>query len=212
MAYEVGSVPDDSLLLADALALAAGLGRLYAAHDESPIPHEQPELKEAEESAERASGINKTRTRVGFRTNAKEIKAIEEHAVAAARAYYEDDGWSVKELGKPFDLEVAKENQTLTVEVKGTTSDGLAIPLTAGEVSHHAQAFPDNALVVVRGIKLIRDQTAPRTSGGKLFELRSWEIDPSSLRVISYAYEVPSEMYQRAGVAVQALLGMDDDI
>jgi Domain of unknown function (DUF3578). len=203
--YEFGGVPDDSQLLTDAMALSEGLALLYAAHDEAPIPHEQPELREAEDFAEQAAGITKKRVRVGFRTNSQEIKAVEMHAVAVARAYYESEGWTVRELGKPFDLEVRKEDRVLTVEVKGTTGDGVAVPLTAGEVSHHADAFPNNALVVVRGIKLIRDWDVPRTSGGILHELRGWEIDPSSLRAISYAYEVPTEMYDHAGVAAEQL-------
>jgi hypothetical protein len=212
IAYEGGSIPDDSLLLADMRVLSEGLGRLYAAHDEAPIPHEQPELKEAEELAEQAVGGRKSGGRVGFRTNSQEIKVIEMHAVAAARGYYESHGWKVKEFGKPFDLKVSKPNRTLTVEVKGTTGDGAAVPLTAGEVAHHADAFPNNALVVVRGITLTRDETAPRASGGTLYELRGWEINPSSLRAISYGYEIPREMYEHAGVSAQPLTGGDGGV
>lgn len=205
--YQVDAIPDDADLLDDARTFADGLRSLYQAHERHPIPKEQPELREAEEAAERASGgAAKRGKRAGFRTNAVEIKAIETHAVAVARAYYEAEGFKVKELGKPFDLEVKKDDVILTVEVKGTTSDGSGVPLTAGEVDHHAKAFPNNALVVVRDISLRRDDDLPTASGGRLFELRAWEIDMNSLRVISYAYEVPAGMYGHKGTPAEALL------
>jgi hypothetical protein len=209
LAYESGNIPADSSLMTDAHALSEALGLLYAAHAKAPIPHEQPELKEAEDLAEQTSGDRKRVGRVGFRTNSQEIKAVEMHAVAVAHAYYEGQGWKVKEFGKPFDLRVRKAGETLTVEVKGTTGDGAAVPLTAGEVAHHADAFPNNALVVVRGIKLIRDEVAPRASGGVLFELRGWDIEPLSLRAISYAYEIPGEMYDHSGALANELLSGD---
>lgn len=198
--YEADSIPDDAVLLSDARAFAKGIGRLYEEHAKHPIPHESPELREAEEAADRTSGKVKPAPRAGFRTNAAEIKAIEMHAVALARTYYEEDGWKVKELGKPFDLEVKKDGKTLDVEVKGTSSDGSGVPLTAGEVRHHKKAYPDNALVVVRGIVLDRDASPPKASGGTLYELRGWKIDPAALRVISYAYEIPPGMYEGGGV------------
>jgi len=206
VAYKLDAIPDDANLLADARVFTEGLRTLYREHALSPIPQERPELREAEEAAERASGTTGKRSRAGFRTSAPEIKAIETHAVAVARAYYEADGFKVKELGKPFDLEVRKNDLVLTVEVKGTTSDGSGVPLTAGEVDHHAEAFPDNALVVVRNIALHRDCTPPTASGGRLYELRGWEIDLNALRVISYAYDVPAAMYEHKGVSSESLL------
>ena len=91
--------------------------------------------------------------------------------------------------------------------MKGTTSsDGLGVSLTAGEVRHHEKAFPNNALVVVRGITLTRDSDPPKASGGRLYELRAWEIWPGSLKAISYAYDVPPELYEHAGIATDELL------
>jgi hypothetical protein len=204
--YEFDSIPEDPELLAHALTFAEGLGHLYREHAKRPIPHEQPELSAAEEAAERASGNRSNGTRAGFRTNAAEIKLIEEHAVALASTYYEADGWIVRELGKPFDLEIKKAGAAFTVEVKGTTSDGFGVALTAGEVRHHERAFPHNALVVVRGIVLDRNGSTPKASGGTLYELRGWQIDPSALRAISYAYAVPPDIYEREGVPSESLL------
>jgi MrcB-like, N-terminal domain len=204
--YELGSIPDDGALLADAKRFAEGLGIIYREHDLRPLPKEQPEVREAEEAADRATGKRPGRSGAGFRTNAAEIKVIENHAVALARTYYEAEGFEVKILGKPFDLKVTKGDLTLTVEVKGTTSDGGGVVLTGGEVRHHEKAFPDNALVIARNITLHRHPTRPKASGGHLYELRAWQIDENALRVISYAYRVPAEIYDHSGVTSDSLL------
>jgi hypothetical protein len=206
MAYELGAIPDDAKLFSDAKRFAEGLGMLYRAHNEHPLPKEQPEVREAEEAADRAARNRRVGRRAGFRTNAAENKAIESHAIKLARAYYTGEGFEVKELGKPFDLKVTRPGLTLTVEVKGTTSDGSGVVLTGGEVRHHAEAFPNNAFVVVREIVLHRGPKSPTASGGHLYELRGWDIDHDALRVISYAYEVPDTVYEHAGVTSDSLL------
>jgi len=199
-AYRRGFVPDDDTLLADLRFFSEGLGLLYKARVIRPLPSERPEIAEAEDVAIEATGRPRPSSRAGFRTNAKEIKVVEDHAVKLARTYYERDGWVVKELGKPFDLEVRRGSEHLDVEVKGTTSDGAGVPLTAGEVRHHEKVYPDNALVVVRNIVLDRRSDPPTVSDGTLYELRHWRIDPSDLAVISYSYDVPGEIYEQPGV------------
>jgi hypothetical protein len=57
-----------------------------------------------------------------------------------------------------------------------------------GEVKHHRQVFPNNALIVVSGISLQgtdRDQTV----GGKLQINVPWAINEQHLTVISYTYQ-----------------------
>ena len=169
-AYASTHIPDDATLLADLALFAEGLGQLYEAQANRPIPDERPEVVVAEEGAEDASGRTAPNSRAGFRTNAAEIKLIESHAVGLARSHYEADGWSVRELGKPFDLEVKRDSSTLDVEIKGTTSDGAGVPLTEGEVRHHRVAYPNNALVVVRRILLDRSADPSIASGGVLHE------------------------------------------
>lgn len=73
---------------------------------------------------------------------------------------------------------------------------GEAVPLTAGEVRHHAKAHPNNALVIVRGIVLDRSTTPLKVSGGVLFEQQPFAIADPALAVISYKYTVPSTMYE----------------
>ncbi len=48
---------------------------------------------------------------------------------------------------------------------------------------------------MVRGIALSRSTEPPTVSGGVLYERQPWEIDESALRVISYRYTVPGDLY-----------------
>lgn len=73
-----------------------------------------------------------------------------------------------------------------------------AVPLTRGEVEHHEEAYPNNALVVVRGIVLDKSKSPPTVSGGLLFEQQPWNIDPGALKVIAYHYTVSIDFYDRA--------------
>lgn len=56
----------------------------------------------------------------------------------------------------PFDFLATKENQELSVEVKGSTGPLTAILLTKNEVHHQKTAFPNNMLVIVDSIELDR--------------------------------------------------------
>jgi hypothetical protein len=211
IAYKRGEVPDDRSLLNDARLYAHALGVLYAAQELQPLPGESPEVDfyadggvEAEAQADpppsgahaTTAGGNSSKRRgrasgAGFRVNAEEIKLIEQHAVKAARAYYESQGWDVEEHGKPFDLAARKGQEYRTVEVKGTTSDGSYVQLTKNEVAHHKEAYPDNALVVMHGIQLDRSTSPPTVAGGELDIHHGWLIDDERLQPISYKYEVP---------------------
>jgi hypothetical protein len=212
--YLAGAVPDDEQLLADALDFAGALGDLYRDHASAPLPYEVPELVELEDAADRAAGKRRPPRGAGFRQSKEERDLIEQHAVKVAAAYYAADEWHVKHRGAPYDLELTRPGEKRTVEVKGTTSMGEAVPLTAGEVRHHAKAHPNNALVIVRGIVLDRSTTPPTVSGGVLFEQQPFDIADSALAVISYKYTVPSTMYEpiRGIAADDILTGSDSEL
>ena len=70
----------------------------------------------------------------GFRQSKEERELIEQHAIKVAEAYYAANGWTVKKVGAPYDLELTRTSERWTVEVKGTTSMREAIVLTDGEV------------------------------------------------------------------------------
>jgi hypothetical protein len=100
----------------------------------------------------------------------------------------------VKKRGAPYDVELTRNTEVWTFVVKGTTSMREAVQLTLGEVRHHAKAYPNNGLAVVRGIVLDRSTSPPTVSGGVLFEREPWSIIDSALTVISYKYAVPGDL------------------
>lgn len=100
-----------------------------------------------------------------------ESKAVELHAVDRVRQYFEELGYDTKDVGatESYDVHAAKDGRHIKIEVKGTTSDGSDIVLTA-KVALHETAYPDNALALVRHIRLQRQAgVAPATSGVNSF-------------------------------------------
>ncbi|HEX5922905.1 MAG TPA: DUF3883 domain-containing protein [Baekduia sp.] len=174
-----------------AITFARALGALYQARTKAPLPDEVPELDDLEEATELAAGKRRSGRGAGFRQNKQERDLVGKHAEDMAAAHYVALGWSVRRVGAPYDLKLTRGTERWTVEVKGTTSEGQAIALTAGEVRHHRGAYPDNALVVVYDIVLDRSTSPPTVSGGVLHEHHPWTIDDEHLQVISYKYTVP---------------------
>jgi hypothetical protein len=206
--YAQGAVPTDEALRADARDFAVALGALYAAHADAPVPHESPELEYAMDAIAAATGRTRPARSAGFSTNAEQNRAVERRAVEVATAYYKADGWTVKDVGatKPYDLDLRRGADRLTVEVKGTTSDGMNLSLTDGEVRHHRAAYPNNALVVVRNIALDRAAKPPVATGGELYEVRPWDIEAEALRPLAYRYAVPLDAYADGGFPSELLV------
>lgn len=130
---------------------------------------------------------------MGFLANAKQRRALELRAMEVATAHFLSRGATVRDVSAnhPYDLLVEQDGVVATVEVKGTMGEGTEILLTRGEVAHHRVAYPNNALVVVSGIRLDGPPEAPDASGGELRLVKPWSIDDAALASISYRYVVP---------------------
>ncbi len=131
--------------------------------------------------------------RRGFvrRLSAAENKAIEEHAVRVVRDHLGDEhGYTTEDVGatESYDVHATKDGSALKVEVKGTTSDGAEIVLTANEVMLHLAEHPNNALAVVRRIILDRTDDGPVASGGEIELTMGWDLDRERLKPIAYRY------------------------
>ncbi|WP_280239645.1 MrcB family domain-containing protein [Nocardia abscessus] len=194
--YSVDAIPTDSELRADFAEMVRLLRRLYELSDLTPfIPgDEPPEITDAELAASETAGNTRRRVGQGFRLNQAEKVAIELRAVELATKYFEADGYKVTYTGakEPFDLLATRGEETVYVEVKGTTSLGEQVILTYNEVEHHRDVYPDNALVVVHSISLDRSASPVVAAGGTISVNRPWKIDESDLRPISYQYNVTS--------------------
>ena len=191
--YHAASLPSVDQLRTDALFMAGLLGGVYRIADVQPIPGgPPPEILEAIEAADEAAGKKYSKPGKRFRRSAAQRKAIELHAMAAARTHYESEGWSVIDTSnsKPYDFLCRRGGERLLVEVKGTTSDGSSIVLTRNEVDLHNAEHPNTALAIVHGIVLGGEKHEIASSG----ELRLFEpftLDEAALTVISFSYDVP---------------------
>ncbi|MEU7477816.1 DUF3578 domain-containing protein [Lentzea sp. NPDC042327] len=193
-AYPVDAIPSDQVLAADLRFLVATLSTLYTALEQAPdVPGEPaPEIAEVVEASHRAAGRRTSRGQ-GRRLSVEERTAIERRAVDVATAHLEEKGYRVKDVGatQPYDLDATRQDEHLHVEVKGTTSSGVEVVLTQGEVLLNREKYPDTALMVVRSIRLEHVDGGVTASGGELHVTHPWAIDDADLTPISHRYVVP---------------------
>lgn len=126
----------------------------------------------------------------GYTSDATTRRAIELHAMAAAKLHFEDEGWEVIDVSatRSYDLLCWKGAEELHVEVKGTTSGAAHVLLTPNEVAH-AVANPNRvALFVLSGITLVGAGQDARAELGSATVFHPWMLDPTRLSPTGYAY------------------------
>lgn len=124
-------------------------------------PTRNPQVEDAELAIAEFAGKN--RSGQGFSTNAYARKAIEQYAMQKAKTYYEEQGWKVSDVSATHSYDLLYKRDTgdeLHVEVKGTTSDSSQILLTANEVRHAQNFYPQVALFVLSNTQI--DQATVR--------------------------------------------------
>lgn len=187
--YPIDDIPTDEQIEVDLMTAAAWLGHIYRLGDDGLyVPKNSPEV--ADTIAAVGEVIEPRRGKPRRRLTAAESKAVEQYAVDRARAHFDALGYTTKDVGatESYDVHATKGQHVVKVEVKGTTSDGSDIVLTANEVVLHTDSFPDNALVIVRHINLQRDEDRPTTTGGEPIVEFPWKLDPDNLEPIAYRY------------------------
>lgn len=127
----------------------------------------------------------------GRQIDPRKREAIERHAVDLAIGHYEQAGWKVEEVGKPYDLRLTKAGAERRVEVKGTTGAPTSVELTVNEVQH-AREFPEVDLFVVSDITVAGITPDFTTSGGAVTLLPDWEPAEEDLRPTRFEYRIPS--------------------
>jgi hypothetical protein len=189
--YAANDVPSDEVLFADAIEFAGYLKFIYDAEVLGLSPAAPaPEIVEVE----RVASGNSRGFGQGFGLNAAERRAVELHAMQMAKACLLALNWRVRDVSssKPYDFECRRGEETLAVEVKGTTSAGEQIVLTRNEVAAHQSLHPNTALIVVHSISLQRDPR-PKAEGGVLRMLTPWKADDQDLRALAYQYRIPPD-------------------
>jgi MrcB-like, N-terminal domain/Domain of unknown function (DUF3883) len=187
--YPIDEVPSDDQIEFDLKTCAPWLGRIYELGDEGLyVPGNSPEVADGVSAIE--SLTTPRRPRRPQRLSAAENKAIEKRAVDVTCAHFQQLGFITKDVGatESYDVNASKDGVEIRIEVKGTTSDGSDVVLTANEVDLHTSHHPQNALAIVRHIHLVRDSEAPTATDGELVLEMPWQIDPHRLQPIAYRY------------------------
>lgn len=130
-----------------------------------------------------------------FMRSAAQRRAVEMRAMAVAREFFEDQGWTCDDVSRtrPYDFHLTRSGQILMVEVKGTTGAGTKIILTRGEVEVVRGRGPEAALALVTGIELDATKDgAPVAAAGELKVIRPWEVDDERLSPLTYSYPLPA--------------------
>ena len=130
--------------------------------------------------------------RQGFNVPVGARRAVEDHAMKQAMAYFTQQEWNVEDVHgqESYDLRCLKRGQELHVEVKGTSSAGLEIVLTRNEVAH-ARHFPAVALYVLAEVVWKSTRRGYRAKGGREFIYNPWRIDDGKLKPLAYTYKPP---------------------
>jgi hypothetical protein len=148
-------------------------------------------------SADRISGEQVERRRFaqsagqGFGLPSEAKRAVELRAMLVAREHLLLTWKIVDDVSgtESFDLFCSSDGQQLFVEVKGTTSLGGSVMLTANEVELARHRAPATALVVVDSIEIMRENGDWTASGGRLRMVSPWNPDshlliPQSFRCV----------------------------
>lgn len=189
--YAAEALPSEAQIREDLLRAVVWLSTIYERSENAlDVPGEPaPEVADAETAIAINAG-KKSRRGQGFRLSTAEKRAVEQRAVDVVSEHLVSTGFAVKDVGlkESYDLDARSAKQHLKVEVKGTTSLGQEILLTANEVVLHIESYPDNALGVVHSIKLNRLEDPPVASGGILVFESPWNVVEANLVAMSYRY------------------------
>ena len=184
VAYEAIDTSDiDGLLLEAAKRLRLVYEAQSIGRDIEPADQAQSEIAEIV-SPTRSGG-----RRQGYGLPAPARRAVERHAMLMADEWLKAHGYAVKDcsVDMPFDFLATRDDETIKVEVKGTTADRAdAILMTRNEVELHRLERGRTALIIVSGILLSGSGSDYRTGGGEVEALIGWDISGWSMEATTY--------------------------
>lgn len=193
--YNITALPTEAEFEYDLMLFSEMLHRIYEQEDLGRVPNsEASEFRKAQEEFKVISGGERRKGGQGFGLTPSERRAVEEHAMKVAEAHLTGRGYSceVTSAWAPYDIVASNNNEEIIVEVKGTTSSGTHVILTANEVEIHKHRYPDNALYIVHSIELTRETStnAPIASGGVLVMSKPWDISKCEMKSLAYQVKI----------------------
>lgn len=122
----------------------------------------------------------------GLGLSKAERDQVEEWAMAAAERHYRGKRYKTQRRGRPFDLMCRRGKEELRVEVKGTTTAGVSVLVTIGEVKSARAHATD--LFVLSGIEL----TSQGPKGGRTRVISPWKPTDNQLSPMVLQYKLPT--------------------
>ncbi|MFZ2493497.1 MAG: EVE domain-containing protein [Thermoanaerobaculia bacterium] len=131
--------------------------------------------------------------RAGRQPDVAVRRAVEERAMALAYEHYVKQGFEAERTAetKPYDYRCVKNGLEVRVEVKGTTSNGERVTLTANEVVNAELSAWRTDLFLVTRIVVRPGKEGPEALGGNAIVIEAWSPAREHLRVTTYEYTVP---------------------
>ena len=146
----------------------------------------------ATENAAASIEVSSTTGGQGFASSQEHRDTVERHSMEVATRFFEKAGFSVTDVSSnhPYDLIARRLDETVFVEVKGTSTDGRKVILTRNEVAHARRDGIVTVLFILHGIRIVRDSAGElRAVGGEESVLWPWDIgQQGELRPIAYHY------------------------
>jgi hypothetical protein len=124
----------------------------------------------------------------GFLLSSKARLAVENYAVRKAKTHYQNKGFVVTEVGKPYDLLCERGGNILYVEVKGTQGEASKIFLTRNEVVFARKQHPNIELFIVKNIKLRESEGNYISTGGNCVIIPRWVAIEEKLSPLTFEY------------------------
>jgi hypothetical protein len=138
------------------------------------------------------SSQKRTLSGQGYMTDQENKKAIELKAMESAKIHYEQLGYEVVDISlvkkESIDLKCIKGAEVRYVEVKGTTTDGAEVFLTANEVIRAQSGSFITDLFILHSIKLVKKPDAVEAVGGVSEIYKDWFPNEDMLIPLQYKY------------------------
>lgn len=187
--YARSLLPNNQTLLDDLSMMLNLLQQLYYSVDMGREPGTpSAEVVEAIGAIEKIAKPNKVANGQGYGLTAQQRQAVDRRAMRVAEDWLRLRFNNILDvhLREPCDFRIQDEEQSIVVEVKGTTGGPDSILLTHNEVDLHRSNHPLNILLIIHGIDLDRVQNV--ASGGTLIAFQPWLIEEDRLRPTAYQY------------------------
>lgn len=150
----------------------------------------EPLVTQSDTSADRSDETPEQMSQA-YMTDLERRKAVEDLAQERLMQHFERRGWTVEDthLTSPFDARAVKGDQVQYLEAKGSTSGGIAVFVTHGEVDW-ALTHPNQCVMgILSGIQFDASGRIDRSSGDlKLFD---WAPESGHLQPIQYQWTPP---------------------